>query len=692
MKKAILILFLLTATLWVQAKKIETTQARNVGIAYFYEHAAQFKPLLLKSLDVSSTLVEYEGSTPLYYIFNLGSEGFVIVSADDRATPVLGYSYESVYDPSNLPDGFKFWMNEVRKTIATAISDDIKASPEIESAWAYYSTRTPDNMEIKKSKAVSPLMTSTWNQDKYYNQLCPVASGGPDGRAYAGCVATSMGQIMYYYRFPNTGQGTHSGINLGNTTYQWDNMLDDLGNYNDAVATLLYHAGKTVNMNYSATGSGAQTSDVPEALENHFRYSSDCNYASYTWGGYSQTSWKNLLKGNLDAKHPLIYSGTDDANGGHAWNCDGYDASDNFHMNWGWSGAANGYYAINNLTAGGYSFTSWHGVVYNAYPPTTSYPANCTGTKNITFFTGTIEDGSGPSNYQNNNDCRWLIDPTETVSKITLTFISFATEASNDVVTIYNGSTTSDPVIGTYSGSTLPASVTSTGPTMLVRFQTNGSTTNAGWKAMYRSTFPSYCSGITTLSTPSGNIEDGSGSDNYTYNHLCRWSIAPPNASSITLSFSAFNVASNDFLKIYDQVTNTEMANYSGATIPASHTYNTSKLMLLFKSDGYQNAPGFSASYTSTTTGIDQADGYDALRVYPNPAGKQITIEFNPGPDSDLSVSLYSLTGKLILSEEISNISGLVVKNLDISSCSSGTYLLRISGASATVSKLIVVE
>ena len=693
MKHLFIGLFAVLFSLSVSAKHVDVQIAQRVGLAYFYEHAGQFVPVNFKSLEVTSIFTEFNGSTAVYYIFNINPKGYVIVSADDIAIPVIGYSYESGLEPSKMPDGLKYWLSVAKKEIVRALEINASANTSIKSQWDYYSVQMPENLSIKKSKVIAPLLTSTWNQDIYYNQYCPAAAGGPDDKAYAGCVATAMGQIMYYYRYPTTGNGTHGGINFGTTTYQWDNMLDDLGNYNEAVATLLYHCGKAVDMWYAADGSGANSFDVPNAVESYFRYNSTCTYKTkYT---YTTTNWNNLLKANLDAKHPMMYSGSDnDGSGGHAWNCDGYDASTNFHMNWGWSGYANGYYSLSDLTAAGSYFGASQGVVCEFYPPTASYPNNCSGTRSVTGITGTIEDGSGPSDYTNNNDCMWLIDPNEPVSKITLSFINFATEATNDVVTVYDGSTTAAPVLGTFSGSNLPADITSTGATMLVRFVTNGSTTNTGWKATYRSTFPVYCSGITTLTTPTGTITDGSGTENYTYNHLCRWIISPANATSITLTYTDFNLATNDLVKVYDQVTNTPMDTLTGTSLPASKTYTTSKVLVLFKSDGYLNSQGFSLNYTSTASpsGFEDYENLSGMNIFPNPANSELNIQFTVNEPEHMIVELCSVTGVVVYKEELANFNGSYTKTINTSGLSQGVYMLRIAGDQQSLCKKVIIE
>ncbi len=693
MKRTILFCIAALFLMNVQAKRVEPQTAQTVGISYYCEHVNQFIPTDFKGIEITGTYTETFGDLPLYYVFNINKNGFVIVSGDDNMTPVIGYSYESNFDASNIPENLQYWLSEVKRNIEFVLQNNVMASTEIAASWNYYKSRNENNINLAKSKVVAPLMTSTWGQGKFYNYYCPTATGGPDDKAVVGCVATAMSMIMYYYRYPAMGLGTHGVVNYGTTTYNWDNMLESLGNYNNPVALLCYHCGISVNMNYAADGSGAMTQSVPNAAKSHFRYDNSCTYTDYS-GSYNATTWANLLKSNLDANHPLEYSGSDPVGGGHAWNCDGYDASNNFHMNWGWDGSANGYFAISNLSAGGYTFSQSHGVVYNFFPPTASYPSNCTGTKTVTYTTGTIEDGSGSSNYQNNNDCMWLISPTETVTKITLTFLTMATEATNDIVTVYDGSTTSAPVLGIYSGSTLPASIVSTGPTMLVRFQTNGSVVAQGWKATYRSTFPAYCSGMVTLTTPSGTVADGSGTDNYSYNYLCRWIISPPNAGSITINFTAINVGTGDFVKIYDGVTNAELANYTGTTIPASATYTTSKIMVLFKSDGYVNAPGFSLDYTSEASGIGISENSNliGLSIYPNPTKEVLNIHFLANNSENLRVEMNTISGVAVYSEILSNFSGNYNKTIETSTLAQGVYLLRIIGDKQTVCKKIVIE
>lgn len=228
----------------------------------------------------------------------------------------------------------------------------------------------------------------------------------------------------------------------------------------------------------------------------------------------------------------------------------------------------------------------------------------CSGTTSLTASSGTFTDGSGSANYGNNSSCKWIIAPAG-ATQISLNFTTFDTEATYDKVTVYNGPDDTFPVLATWWGNTLPPTIsTSAGVgAMCVKFTTDGTTTNAGWSANYSSLVTSpTCSGLTMLTTPTGTFSDGSGSNNYTNNQKCLWYIAPPCATSVTLSFSAFNTELNfDGVAIYDSLTaTTPIAAFTGTSLPASVTSTTGIMLVAFISDYSTTSQGFSASFTST--------------------------------------------------------------------------------------------
>lgn len=109
----------------------------------------------------------------------------------------------------------------------------------------------------------------------------------------------------------------------------------------------------------------------------------------------------------------------------------------------------------------------------------------CSGTTNLSGA-GTLDDGSGSDNYGNNSDCKWLINSPGAVA-IILHFITFDTEYGYDFVTVYDGSTTSAQQLGSFSGNSIPADLTSSGSTMLIHFTSDISQTANGWNAEFSS-------------------------------------------------------------------------------------------------------------------------------------------------------------------------------------------------------------
>lgn len=228
----------------------------------------------------------------------------------------------------------------------------------------------------------------------------------------------------------------------------------------------------------------------------------------------------------------------------------------------------------------------------------------CSGTTNLNASAGIIRDGSELSNYDNNSSCKWVIAPAG-ATQISLSFTAFDTEATYDIVTVYDGPDDTYPVLATWWGNTLPPTITTTAGVgaMCVKFTSDATDTFGGWLANYTSVMSTpACNGVTMLTTPTGTFSDGSGSNNYTNNQQCFWYIAPPCATSVTLSFTSFNTELNyDGVAIYDSLTaTTPIATYSGTSLPASITSSTGIMVVAFISDFSTSLQGFSANYTST--------------------------------------------------------------------------------------------
>ena len=310
-----------------------------------------------QSSSNSASDLSLADSSAVYLAVNT-ADGYVLVGADERLPEVLGYSDNGAFDADNLSPAFRYWMECYEEELAAAgdsslISND--QSPII------------NHQPRRAVAAVSPLCSSRWNQSAPYNNYAP-AYNDQGSKCVTGCVATAMAQIMYYHKHPTIGTGSHSYLwectepvgksatlsaNFGQTTYRWADMRDShrsgtTAEQDDAVATLMYHCGVSVNMGYGQS-SGAYTEKVPPALKDYFSY--DANYQRIQKVMYPADSLNAIIAAELKAKRPVLVSGHN-SEGGHAFVCDGCDNKGYFHINWGWGGSNDGYFLLTALNPG----------------------------------------------------------------------------------------------------------------------------------------------------------------------------------------------------------------------------------------------------------------------------------------------------------------------------------------------------
>ena len=360
-----------------------------------------------------STTYQTDKGIATFYVFNT-SDGFVIVAADDCETPIIAYSRESRFDPNNVPMQMEGYLQDFVARMQIGIENHIEADELTAKQWELVKTTGRLN-ERKDAKAVEPLLTEKWHQGCRYNSLCPEMSG-PCNRAEVGCVAVAMGQIMHYWGYPASGWGSNAYYNLGvqlsadfgNTTYDWEHMPDSLTDASSeeeiaAVATLLYHCGVAVNMEYSNNGSNISSANVPNALIRYFSYSRQLHRDKK---GNDNAAWLAKLKDCLDLQRPIYYSGKGNA-GGHAFVCDGYDDNDLLHFNWGWGGNGDGYFALGNLNVIGYHFNNNNYAILDIFPQ--YEPCMVTATA----FPATAGSIEGTGEYHLGAQCTLTAVPTE---------------------------------------------------------------------------------------------------------------------------------------------------------------------------------------------------------------------------------------------------------------------------------------
>jgi len=364
MKRIIILCFaILGLYLGSLAHPVDQETAQSIAIKFMGTNDVQL-----------STTYTTENRVAAFYVFNT-TNGFVIVSADDCETPIIGYSHEGRFNPNDIPMQMKGYLQDFVARIQYCIENHIESDEARTRQWELVKTIGRLN-EQKKAKSVGPLLTDHWHQGCFYNSQCPEKSG-PCGHAEVGCVAVAMGQIMHYWGYPNTGWGANSYTNFGvelsadfgNTVYEWEHMPDSLTENStnaeiEAVATLLYHCGVSVNMTYSNNGSTAGASDIPYALLRYFKYSRAIHRESQN--DYSNEEWLAMIKNNLNLQRPVQYSAY--GSGAHSFVCDGYDENDLLHFNFGWGGNGDGYYALGHLNPIGYHFNYNNTVILDIIP------------------------------------------------------------------------------------------------------------------------------------------------------------------------------------------------------------------------------------------------------------------------------------------------------------------------------------
>ena len=364
------------------ADSITKEQAKLVASNFYNSRVDIEQPDLQKGNFVfDDYLIQKENDKEVYYVFNvIDDKGFIIISADDDAFPILAYSFTGSFDIDHIAPATLAMLESYQKQIVEIQTKHLKADENIATQWQ--SLLSADYTE-KGVTSVDPLLITTWRQGLYYNPDCPVDGDGPDGHALVGCVATAMAQIMKYHSYPAQGTGSHSyyhedygtlSADFGNSTYDWASMPNNASGYNTALAQIGSHCGISVDMNYGPDGSGASTSLVAIALVNYFDYKTS---AQMKWKeDYSSAQWDNLLINEINNNRPMEYRGSG-PDGGHAFVLDGYQGASNnhFHFNWGWGGSSDGYYYLSNLNPGGYTFNDYQGAIIGIEPNgATNYP------------------------------------------------------------------------------------------------------------------------------------------------------------------------------------------------------------------------------------------------------------------------------------------------------------------------------
>ena len=292
------------------------------------------------------TQYQINETTPAVYVFNaVGEQGFVLVSAEDNARAVLGYSDEGHIDAQNIPANMRAWLQMYADELARAAK--APAAADAQRSVEYY-------------PAVEPLIGNVaWNQDAPYNNHCPI-DPKTNQRSVTGCMATAAAQVMYHHKYPKKGTGSYSyscgwenlSVDFSKATYDWDHMLPSYKNgytqqESDAVAQLMYHVGVASNMWYGSSASGAAMGTAMQAMMRHFDYDAAIRVLMKDY--MDEEAVMDAIVADLLSSRPIFIEALTKKSEGHAFVCDGIQADGYIHINWGWGGYGNGYFALSAM-------------------------------------------------------------------------------------------------------------------------------------------------------------------------------------------------------------------------------------------------------------------------------------------------------------------------------------------------------
>ncbi len=371
MKMLLPILVILSLLTALECETIPMSAAREVADHWYINRSGR------SNTTISDSFARPDEQNPAVYVFNYSEGGFVMVSADDAAYPILGYSMNNhAPDVDNQPGAI--WMQEAYVDQIEAIREANCDNAETREVWD--SILADDFSGFDFTRDVEPMLTTTWNQNYPYNGDCPEDVNGPGGHALAGCGATAMGQVMRYWEHPEHGVGSNTYMDYDygvmyadfeNATYNWSEMPASITEYDPNIALALFHCGVAINTDYGAMGSSSQMSNIAIALAYMFDYRINTQYLEKY--DFTVSIWNTLLINEVEMGRPVVYGGYGES--GHAFVMDGHQGIAFFHFNFGWSGSYDGYYYLNDLSPGSYTFNYGQQAVVNIHP----YDGPCGG-------------------------------------------------------------------------------------------------------------------------------------------------------------------------------------------------------------------------------------------------------------------------------------------------------------------------
>lgn len=704
MRKITLLLLFLSSSILAFSTHVTPEEARQVATNFLLE-----KGYILKDSKNLSLLSEAKSEKPtLLYKFNIEDQGFVIISGTKATFPVLAYSFAGNFESQPAVD---FWLDNYEKQL-TEEAKNSAVWEHVPAQWDYYLAETFVPQSSKESLTVAPLLTSLWDQSKYYNTYCPWDAGASayyDYRVPNGCVALAMAQIMYYYRFPETGVGGVSYepspyprqiVKFYEHTYNYDAMEDQLNSYNGEVAKLIYHAGVACKMGYSADGSGAYTEAAVRKMGEHFNYNPSARMITQSEFLDAMVKYYvRLLVVELQEKRPILYSGYPSGGGsGHAFILDGVDADTLFHVNWGWGGAANGYFRFNMLKPGSSDYSSSTQAFQKLHPKDAVSPT-LSGHDRHTATKGTVSSYNMYLPYNPNPDKTWMLAaPLAATYQIKINKWDISPD---DQLIIYNGPTVESGEKVVLNSSHIGQTITVTADSVLIALKSNGT-------AVENDAYHGFHISYNTILNPEPtslthqlnwqvheNLVPEMSNGTYLPEQEVTWILSPNFTNGFTFSIHDFDLRAGDFIDVYNATTYPatlwkRFDIYNPPTNPYSVDFT--KMKVVFVADNWLEGTGFRFDYWTILGVCDQEGELENISIYPNPATSYVHLDFYTENSGNISLKIYDLTGKLMNSNSFPHTGGEFSQTIPVDHLAAGMYILHIETNKGKVIRKLTVN
>ena len=449
MKKILLIIIALLAFNSLIANPVDVNKAQNLAQKFV---ASRFE-IQNRNLDMTLAYTEFsDRNEACFYVFNVGEQGFIILSANDFYRPIIGYSENGKFDVDNVPPALQDYLAGIVEARSINKMSQNTAAPDVAADWQMLE-KTGRLVSRNGGRGVDYLVQTQWDQSYPYNYYCPEDPNGSGGHTYVGCLATSTSQLVSFWKYPEHGYGSHCYYHddygeicadFQNTYYDWDHIANKINTNSpieeiEAVALISFHCGVCIDMGYGPDGSGGASGPIPGAMHTYFNFADAC--IQYRRDDFETETWKDMVREQFDMGWPMYYGGCDD--GCHAFICDGYDDYDMFHFNLGWGGSSDGWYLIDDApytNPADAMFNFVPQVVYNATP---SAPTNLAVTiGSDTSFEATLTWTNPTTNLGGasltNIDKVYIMRNNQVVQEITEGIVPGATMTITDVVPYYD--------------------------------------------------------------------------------------------------------------------------------------------------------------------------------------------------------------------------------------------------------------